>query len=248
MNFAFLVSFLASISTLLGAAVLFIEYKDKNKLISKSLSFASGVMIAVSVLDLIPSSVIDLSKNFYIFPSTLLTLSFMAIGVIVSLLINKYLPSDFEKAKDSKLYKIGIFSMLAIILHNIPEGIATFLTTNANAKLGITLAIAIALHNIQGISISVPLYFGTGSKTKAILYTFISGISEFFGSILAYLFLKNIASDIFINLLYALIAGIMISLSIEELIPNANKYSKKAVVIKYILIGIIFMGIVHFIT
>ena len=243
MNFAFLVSFLASISTLLGAAVLFIEYKDKNKLISKSLSFASGVMIAVSVLDLIPSSVIGLSKNFYIFPSTLLTLSFMAIGVIVSLLINKYLPSD------SKLYKIGIFSMLAIILHNIPEGIATFLTTNANAKLGITLAIAIALHNIpEGISISVPLYFGTGSKTKAILYTFISGISEFFGSILAYLFLKNIASDIFINLLYALIAGIMISLSIEELIPNANKYSKKAVVIKYILIGIIFMGIVHFIT
>ena len=258
MNFAFLVSFLASISTLLGAAVLFIEYKDKNKLISKSLSFASGVMIAVSVLDLIPSSVIGLSKNFYIFPSTLLTLSFMAIGVIVSLLINKYLPSDFEKANaerkhqadgDSKLYKIGIFSMLAIILHNIPEGIATFLTTNANAKLGITLAIAIALHNIpEGISISVPLYFGTGSKTKAILYTFISGISEFFGSILAYLFLKNIASDIFINLLYALIAGIMISLSIEELIPNANKYSKKAVVIKYILIGIIFMGIVHFIT
>ena len=91
----------------------------------------------------------------------------MAIGVIVSLLINKYLPSDFEKAKDSKLYKIGIFSMLAIILHNIPEGIATFLTTNANAKLGITLAIAIALHNIpEGISISVPLYFGTGSKQK----------------------------------------------------------------------------------
>ena len=139
--------------------------------------------------------------------------------------------------------------MLAIILHNIPEGIATFLTTNANAKLGITLAIAIALHNIpKGISISVPLYFGTGSKTKAILYTFISGISEFFGSILAYLFLKNIAPDIFINLLYALIAGIMISISIEELILNANKYSKKAVVIKYILIGIIFMGIVHFIT
>ena len=121
MNFAFLVSFLASISTLLGAAVLFIEYKDKNKLISKSLSFASGVMIAVSILDLIPSSVIGLSKNFYIFPSTLLTLSFMVIGIIVSLLINKYLPSDFEKVKDSKLYKIGIFSMLAIILHNIPE-------------------------------------------------------------------------------------------------------------------------------
>lgn len=139
--------------------------------------------------------------------------------------------------------------MLAIILHNIPEGIATFLTTNSNAKLGITLAIAIALHNIpEGISISVPLYFGTGSKRKAILYTFISGISEFFGSIIAYLFLKNIASDMFINLLYALIAGIMISLSIEELIPNANKYSEKTVVIKYILIGIAFMGIVHFIT
>lgn len=249
MNFAFLVSFLASISTLLGASVLFIDYRDKNKLISKSLSFASGVMISVSILDLIPSAVLGLNKNLYLFSSFLLTLSFMSIGIILSLIINKYLPTDFEKVKDSKLYKIGIFSMLAIILHNIPEGIATFLTTNSNAKLGITLAIAIALHNIpEGISISVPLYFGTGSKRKAILYTFISGISEFFGSIIAYLFLKNIASDMFINLLYALIAGIMISLSIEELIPNANKYSEKTVVIKYILIGIAFMGIVHFIT
>ena len=124
--------------TTLGAACVFFLKKEMKAGLQKTLlGFASGVMIAVSVLDLIPSSVIGLSKNFYIFPSTLLTLSFMAIGVIVSLLINKYLPSDFEKAKDSKLYKIGIFSMLAIILHNIPEGIATFLTTNANAKLGL---------------------------------------------------------------------------------------------------------------
>ena len=249
MKFAFLVSFLAGISTVLGSFVLFVKYKSKDGLISKSLSFASGVMIAVSVLDLVPNSVINLSKTFYFLLALLLSFLFLILGIILSLLINKYLPNNYDNTVNGKLYKVGIFSMLAIILHNIPEGIATFLTASENMKLGITLAVAIALHNIpEGISISVPIYFGTKSKFKAILYTFISGISEFLGAILAFLFLSNINSTIFVDMLYSLIAGIMISLSIEELIPNACCYSKKINVAIYVLIGVLFMSFVHFIA
>lgn len=128
MKFAFIVSFLASISTLLGASILFINYKDKNTLISKSLSFASGIMLSVSILDLIPSSLLGINKKLYILPSIFLVISFMLIGIISSKLINKYIPNDFENVKDSKLYKIGIFSCLAIILHNIPEDCSCYVS------------------------------------------------------------------------------------------------------------------------
>jgi len=247
MQFAFVISFLAGISTVLGSLVLFTSYKKKDKLISKSLAFASGVMLTVSVLDLIPNSIINLNKIFYIFPAIILSFIFIVLGIIISLMINKYLPS-YENSSDSKLYKVGIFAMLALVLHNIPEGVVTYLTTTENTTLGISLAIAIALHNIpEGISISVPIYFSTKNKLKAIWYTFISGISEFFGAVLAYLFLTGIDASMFVDLLYSVIAGIMISLAVEELIPNAVRYSKKTYVAVYVVIGILFMSFVHFV-
>lgn len=245
MNFAFLISFLAGISTMLGSLVLFFKYRSKEKIISKSLGFASGVMLAVSILDLIPSSISGLLEVYNIIPTILISAIFIVLGIILSILINKYMPS-YENQEEGKLYKLGIFSMIAIILHNIPEGIATFLTTRENMSLGISLAIAIALHNIpEGISISVPIYFSTGSRLKAMWYTFISGISEFLGAVIAFLFLSKITSTMFLNLLYALIAGIMISLTIEELLPNAFKYDKKICIYFYTLVGMLFMICVH---
>lgn len=244
MNFAFVISFLAGISTLLGVIPLFIKFKNTNKVIGCSLSFASGVMISVSLLDLIPTSIIGLNRFFYPLLSIALVILFLTIGIIISTFINKVLPSNY----DNKLYKVGIFSMIAIILHNIPEGIATFLTTSNNTKLGISLALAIALHNIpEGISISVPIYFSKNSKILAICYTFISGISEFFGAVIAFAFLKNININYFLNFLYSIIAGIMILLSIEELLPNAYNYCKGKYIIIFFIIGFLLMGIVHFV-
>ena len=117
-----------------------------------------------------------------------------------------------------RVYKVGILSMISLLIHNIPEGIMTFITSSNNLKIGITLSIAIALHNIpEGITISIPIYYSTKSKFKAFLYTLISGLSEPFGAIIAYLFLKNIVGDITLGLLYSLIAGMMVNISINEL-------------------------------
>lgn len=136
--------------------------------------------------------------------------------------------------------------MIAMILHNIPEGIATFMTSTNDLKLGITLTIAIALHNIpEGISIAVPLFYATGQKRKAIFYTFISGISEFVGAFIAYLFLAKYMTDTTMGILFSLIAGIMIHISIYELIPTSKSYQQVKLTYKSFFIGILFMLLSH---
>lgn len=244
--YAFILSFLAGLSTVIGALIIFFDKRKNNKIVTISLSFAAGVMICVSLTDLLPNSYKMMLDGTNVFPKVMLTLIFMVIGVIISMLIDKYLPSDYESKDNKGLYKIGIISMVAIILHNIPEGIATFITSSNNLKLGITLSLAIALHNIpEGISIAVPIYHSTGSKLKAIMYALLSGMSEVLGSILAYLFLAPFINSHIMAALYAIIAGIMIHISVYELIPGAYKESTLKGVLKYFLIGFAIMIVSH---
>ena len=220
---AFLLTTLAGFSTLLGTILIFIKFKNKDKIIANSLSFAAGVMITVSILDLVPESIKLLRITGNSFLTIFLSFIFIVIGIIISSLIDIYLPS--QTYKNDNLYKVGIISMLAIIIHNIPEGIATFIATNSNVFLGFSLAFAIALHNIpEGISISVPIYYSTKNKKKALLYTLISALSEPFGAILAYLFLSRFVNNTILGLLFSLIAGIMLQISFCELIPNSKSY------------------------
>ena len=146
--YAFILSFLAGLSTVIGSFIIYFDKNKNSKIVWISLSFAAGVMICVSITDLLPNSFKTILNVTNIFPRLILTLIFLVIGIIISMLIDKYLPSNYEKTNNKGLYKIGIISMVAIILHNIPEGIATFITSSNNLKLGITLTIAIALHNI----------------------------------------------------------------------------------------------------
>lgn len=244
--YAFILSFLAGISTVIGAFLIFFDKNRNNKLVTISLSFAAGVMICVSLTDLLPNSFNMILSSNNSFPKLILTLIFMVIGIIISMLIDKYLPSEYENKDNKGLYKIGIISMVAIILHNIPEGIATFITSTNNLSLGITLTLAIALHNIpEGISIAVPIYHSTGNKIKAIMYALLSGMSEVVGSILAYLFLAPFINNHIMAALYAIIAGIMIHISVYELIPGAYKDSTLKTVIKFFLIGTIVMLLSH---
>ncbi len=244
--YAFILSFLAGISTVVGAFIIFFDKNKNSKIVTVSLSFAAGVMICVSLTDLLPNSFNMILNSNNSFPKLLLTLIFMVIGIIISMLIDKYLPSEYENKDNKGLYKIGIISMVAIILHNVPEGIATFITSTNNLKLGITLTLAIALHNIpEGISIAVPIYHSTGNKLKAIMYALLSGMSEVVGSILAYLFLAPFINDHIMAALYAIIAGIMIHISVYELIPGAYKDSTLKKVLKYFIIGFIIMIISH---
>lgn len=221
---AFLLTTLAGFSTLLGTILIFFKFKNKNKIIANSLSFAAGVMITVSVLDLVPESIKLLRPTSTPFWTITLSFLFIIIGIVISSLIDYYLPSN--SYNNDNLYKVGIISMLAIIIHNIPEGIATFIATNSNVFLGFSLALAIALHNIpEGISISVPIYYATSNKKKALLYTLVSALSEPIGAVLAYLFLSKFINNTILGLLFSLIAGIMLQISFCELLPGSKKYN-----------------------
>ncbi len=241
--YAFLLSTIAGLSTMIGCIFIWIKKKTKNIIIA-SLSFAAAVMFTVSFTDLIPESYGMLAKEFVWFPCVIILLIWINIGIIFSFLIDKYLPDDMNK---NGLYRVGIFSMIAIILHNIPEGMATFMAGNTDIHLGIALTFAIALHNIpEGISISIPIYYATGSRKKALLYTFISGISELFGAMITYLFLKPFITDRLMGYLFAFIAGIMLHISIFELLPTSWRYKNRGVTILYFLIGFFFIIINHF--
>ncbi len=231
----FLLTFLASISTLIGTILIFIP-KNK-KIIIGSLGFAAGVMITISIIDLIPES-FKLINLYFKNITFLIVLLFINIGIIISMLINKRLEND------NGLYRVGIVSMIALILHNIPEGIITFLTSNSNLKLGISVTIAIAAHNIpEGITIALPIYYATNRKGKAIIYTFISGISEFVGAILAFLFLKNYINNFNLGMLFSITAGIMLYIAVYELLPLSLKYKNKFITILWLVIGSIFIYI-----
>jgi len=240
---SFLMTSLAGLSTMIGTIFIFIKIKNKENILASALSFAAGVMICVSITDLIPESLTLLNNIYKSFPAILICLIFTVIGIIISISIDKYIPDVNEnKTKDKALFKVGIISMLAIILHNIPEGIATFIATNSNISLGISLTLAIALHNIpEGISISLPIYYGTGSKVKSFAYTFISALSEPFGALIAYLFLAPFVNDKIMGILFAIIAGIMLHISFYELLPSSKRYNKKSLTFIFFIIGTVFM-------
>ena len=241
----FLLCLLAGLSTLLGSLFIFIQ-GNKENIIKCALAFASGVMLSVSVFDLIPESLSmfqSVTKN-SIFLSVM---SFIIIGLIIPLFIDKILPTKLDQ--NSKLYKLGIFTMIAIIIHNLPEGMITYITADHNLKLGITIAIAIAMHNLpEGISIAIPVYYATKNKKKVVGLTFISGMSEPLGAILAFLFLKPVINNTIMGALFAIIAGIMTYISIIELLPAALQYKEKKKTILSFLIGILFMYVNHMLS
>ena len=181
---SFILTFLSGFSTLLGFFIIFLPIKYKDKIINGSLSFAVGVMVTISIFDLIPESYELFTYNDFNL-KFLLILTFIVVGVCFSIILDRIVPNN------NFLYKIGLVSLFSIIMHNLPEGVITFITANNNPKLGIKLAIAIALHNIpEGISIAVPLYYSTKNKIKVFTLLLISALSEPLVALLG-LFLNN---------------------------------------------------------
>ena len=227
-------TFLAGFCTLIGYLVIFIKM-DINKIITRSLSFASGIMFSISLIDLFHESINLFKTEHSIIISLILYLLFFAIGFLLIKILSNNNHND-------NLYKTGILTMIGIILHNIPEGIITYLAFNINSKLAINLIIMIAIHNIpEGISISIPIYYSTNSKIKAFIYTFLASISEPLGAMLAHLFLRNIINNTILGILLSIVSGIMIYISIFILLKKANKYSNNNDIINYFMYGIILM-------
>lgn len=236
--FPFIITTIAGLSTLLGYLFINIKNNNKNKIIALSLSFSASVMISLSLLELIPESFKNILKTNTILHTTLITLNFINIGVIITLILDK-ITHNINK---NSLYSIGIISVIAIIMHNIPEGIITYLAGNTNKRVGISLMIAIALHNIpEGISIAIPIYYSTKNKLKTLKYLIISASSEIIGALIASIFLKNKNID-FISYTSLIIAGIMIFLALFKQIPIITKIKEKNK-IKAFILGIIIIYI-----
>lgn len=216
--YAFLITIFSGFSTLLGLIPLF--FNLTNKLILKvSLLIASITMIYVSLTSLLPSSINTLN-SYYSYPKTmiLIIISFI-LGNIISKILDKKI-----NITNNRIYKVGIVASLGLIIHNLLEGIATFITSSNNIILGIKLALAISMHNIpEGLSIAIPIYYGTKRKSKAFIFTLLAGISEIIGALLSYFFLKNIINDITLALLYSLISGIMLYIALYELLPSIKE-------------------------
>lgn len=235
-----LVSTIAGLSTVLGGLVIFFKFKNNNidKFITASLAFSLAIMIGISITDLIPNSTYVLLMEYGIGKGIIYSLIFFLLGIFLIKFLNKLMIKC--ELKKSDLYKLGILNMLALIIHNFPEGIATFMSSYKDINLGIKLALAIAFHNIpEGISIAVPIYYATGSKKDALTKTFLSGIAEPIGALIAYIFLSKFITNALISIILILVGGIMISLAIEVILPKAKKYNINFYLYLGFIIGVV---------
>lgn len=236
---AFTLSTLAGLSTGFGSAIGLFTKKTNTKFLAASLGFSAGVMLFVSFVDIIPKaneSLLQIYGDKAAFNMTLI--SFFA-GILITLLIDKMVPyyknphsghlveETSHMPDNPSLYRIGIFTALAITVHNFPEGMVTFMGYLADPHLGYTISSAIALHNIpEGIAVAIPIYFSTGSRKKAFWFSFLSGLSEPLGAVAAYLLFLYFGEAINFGMVFAAVAGVMVYISLEELIPTSRVYDK----------------------
>ena len=245
---ALILTALAGLSTGIGSAIAYFIKKPKTIYLSFSLGFSAGVMIYISFMELLPKA---LESEGEILGITAFFIGIIFIGLIDISIPEAKNPHSYKEPSDivrgqgsESLMRTGLFTALAIGIHNFPEGLATFGTAIMDVKLGMIIALAIAIHNIpEGISVSVPIFYATGDKNKAFIYSFLSGISEPVGAIIGFLILRPFLSKGFLAYLLAFIAGIMVYISIDELLPMAHRYGHGHTVILGIVLGMFIMAL-----
>lgn len=244
--FAFTLTMFAGISTGLGSLIV-IALKGKNySILSMFMGISAGVMISVSFMEILPESIANLQHNF----GTKIGLQFALFsffgGMSISALIDKCIPTEkavTNKKESYKLYRTGIISAIIITLHNFPEGIATFMTAISNQKLAIPIAFAIATHNIpEGMSIATPIFYATGNRKRAFFYSFLTGLSEPFGALVAYLVLAKFVDEVLFGVVFGVTAGIMVFISFDELLPLSYEYGEHYTAIYGLILGMAIMS------
>lgn len=257
--FAFGLTLFAGLSTGIGSALAFFTKQTNTKFLSISLGFSAGVMIYVSFVEIFAKARIELASELGERSGYWTTVAAFFGGILLIGIIDKLIPSaenpheikkmeDFVSSKnsqkDAKLMRMGLFTALAIAIHNFPEGLATFTAALTDPSLGIAIAVAIAIHNIpEGIAVSVPIYYATGDKKKAFWYSFLSGLAEPVGALIGYLILMPFLSPVVFGVLFAGVAGIMVFISIDELLPAAREYGKHHLSIYGLIAGMAVMAI-----
>lgn len=247
--FALILTTLAGLSTGIGSAIAYIIKKPKTIYLSLSLGFSAGVMVYVSFVELLPNSLESVGQvggvlAFFV--------GILVIGIIDFFIPDESNPHHFKgifktntnSTVDNRLLRTGLFTALAIAIHNFPEGLATFGTALTNLKLGLMIAIAIAIHNIpEGISVSMPIYYATKSKKKAFVYSFLSGLAEPVGAIIGFIILMPFLSEFLLGSMLGFVAGIMVYISIDELLPMAHEYGHNHSVILGFVLGMVIMAV-----
>ena len=257
--FAFGLTLFAGLATGIGSAAAFFAKTTNTKLLSVSLGFSAGVMIYVSFVEIFSEAKHSLVSELGEANGYLITVAAFFGGIFVIALIDKLVPDvenphevrkieDMQEReqvdKNKKLLRMGILAATAIAIHNFPEGIATFASAIRDIKLGIPIAVAIAIHNIpEGIAVSVPIFYATGSKKKAFFYSFLSGLSEPLGAVIGYLILAPILNDVVFGILFASVAGIMVFISLDELLPTAREYGEHHLSAYGLVAGMIVMAV-----
>lgn len=258
-GYALLISVLAGLSTLIGALGVLFFGRSSRKMVAISLGFAGGLMVSVSMADLFPAGREYLEEVMPHGGAAVLSVLFMAVGMLFAFLIERFVPHEghhghthethtHENAIQDKLFRVGLVSMLAIGLHSFPEGIAVFMAGYGDKGIGLTLALAIAMHNIPiGISIAMPVYVSTGSRFKAFFYTFLTGIAGPLGAFLAFFALRPLIGPAFLGAVFSAVAGIMITIAIEEMIPSSREYGHEKLAVGATFLGLLVMPLIHII-
>ncbi len=243
-GFALLLSTLAGLSTTIGSILGIAVRKPGPKFMTLTLGFSAGVMIHVSFVELLQGGI----RSAGFMPAHVAFFLGMAIMFAIDVLIpHDYLGQEEHSGtgmRSSNLLKTGTFVALGLAIHNVPEGMAAFVGALEDPSLGIAIAVAIAIHNIpEGLAIAAPIYAATGSRKRAFLYSFLSGVAEPIGAGLAALILLPFLSEAILGYVLAGVGGIMVFISLDELIPVARSFGHEHLAITGAIIGMIVMTI-----
>lgn len=263
--FAFLVTLAAGLSTGIGSLIGLLSRGFQPRLLSLSLSFSAGVMLFVSFVEIFPKARLSMTAALggrWGYAAALLAF-FAGIGLIA--LIDRLLPEHHllpptatlaappppgaegmgdQVRPSAALLRTGMFTALAIAIHNFPEGLATFVGAIANPRLGISIGLAIAIHNIpEGLAISAPVFFATRSRRLAFLLSFASGLAEPVGALVGYLLLRQMFNDVVFGVVFASVAGIMVYICFDELLPTARQHGAHGLMMAGVLGGMAVMSL-----
>ena len=244
---AFLLSFLAGAASAVGGLLSFCIKKENLSALAVGLGFSAGVMLYVSFAELFPHAKNALTLLYGPVPGTWLTVGLFFAGTLLALGVDRCLPPLHlqEDTLTAKLKQTGLFTALALTLHNFPEGLATFFSALDNLTLGLSIAIAVAIHNIpEGMAVALPVYHSTGSRQKAFWASAASGMAEPVGAVAGYFILDYFLHEAILGVLFAAVAGIMVYLALDELLPTAHDYGHGHQVISGVLAGMAVMAVV----
>lgn len=256
--FAFSLTLLAGLSTGIGSVLALFARTTNTRFLTAALGFSAGVMIYVALVEIFVKARESLESALGPFQGYLMTTLAFFGGIALIALIDFLVPSyenpheirDVEDIPDrdlalnkNSLKRMGMFSALAITIHNFPEGIATFVGALADPALGISIAVAVAIHNIpEGIAVAVPIYYATGSRKKAFCLSFLSGLAEPAGALLGFFLMWHFFTDTLFGVLFASVAGIMVFISLDELLPTAEKYGEHHIAMYGVVAGMAVMA------